>query len=82
MESDCSSGLVCRAGANSKTCQKSGGSTGQDAAAPVETPDAASDVHLLAADASIDTPVAADGAMVDGATAPDAEAADDSSATD
>ena len=69
IDSDCSSGLICRGGPMNGICRAStnpgtGGSTGQDAAGPASTSDAASDV------------------TVGGDTAPDAEAADDSSAAD
>ena len=84
--SDCASGLVCRYSTDSPhngicsptSSPGSGGSTGQDAAGPVSTPDAASDDGAGAADAtsSVDSQVVADGATVGEDHAPDAEAAD------
>ena len=85
--SDCANGLSCAptGSPGNGICQNSnlasGGNPGQDAAAPVATPDAASDVPTVAADAG-GAPVAADGPSVGGDTVPDAEAADDSSVTD
>jgi hypothetical protein len=85
IDSDCSSGLVCRGGPTNGICSRtsipnsgSGGSTGQDAAGPVSTLDAASDDGAGAADAtsSVDSQVVADGATVGEDHAPDAEAAD------
>jgi hypothetical protein len=80
IDSDCNSGLVCRGGPKNGICQPStipgtGGSTGQDAAGPASTSDAASDVPMATSDAASDVTVGGD-------TAPDAEAADDSSAAD
>jgi len=87
IDSDCSSGLICRGGPKNGVCRAStsnpgtGGSTGQDAAGPASTSDAASDVLMVAADAA-DAPATADGVTVGSDAAPDSDAADDSSATD
>lgn len=87
IDTDCSSGLVCRGGPKNGVCRAStinpgtGGSTGQDAAGPASTSDAASDVLMVAADAA-DAPAVADGVTVGSDAALDSDAADDSSATD
>jgi hypothetical protein len=81
INSDCASGLFCSptGSPHNGVCKPSvtGGSPSQDAAAPVATPDAASDVPNIAADASADAPV-----TVGGDASPDADAADDSSVAD
>lgn len=100
INSDCASGLVCAATTGSVhngVCRRpgSGGGTGQDAAGPVSTPDAASDGPAVVADAggegpfvaadaatSVDAPVMADDATVGVDDAPDAKAAADLSSTD
>jgi hypothetical protein len=76
INSDCASGLFCAptGSPGNGICQNSnpgtGGSTGQDAAGPLVTPDASNDVPTVAADAA------------DGESTLDAEAAADSSASD
>ena len=95
VDSDCSSGLICSptGSPHNGVCRPisnpgAGGSTGQDAASPVATADAASDGPAVTADvgggAAADAAAILDAAGADGGvdTPLEAEAVDSLSATD